>query len=33
MNGHQSQTELKSLDKKIVLNSMILKWENVEKEL
>jgi len=24
--------ELKSLDKKIVLNSMILKWENVKKE-
>ena len=24
--------ELKSLDKKIVLNSMILKWDNVKKE-
>ena len=24
--------ELKSLDRKIVLNSMILKWENIEKE-
>ena len=24
--------ELKTLDKKIVLNSMILKWENIEKE-
>ena len=24
--------ELKSLDRKIVLNSMILKWENVQKE-
>ena len=25
--------ELKTLDRKIVLNSMILKWENIEKEL
>ena len=24
--------ELKTLDRKIVLNSMILKWDNVEKE-
>ena len=24
--------ELKSLDKKIVLNSMILKWDNIKKE-
>jgi len=24
--------ELKTLDKKIVLNSMILKWDNVKKE-
>jgi hypothetical protein len=24
--------ELKTLDRKIVLNSMILKWENIEKE-
>ena len=24
--------ELKTLDRKIVLNSMILKWENVQKE-
>jgi hypothetical protein len=24
--------ELKILDRKIVLNSMILKWENIEKE-
>ena len=24
--------ELKNLDRKIVLNSMILKWENVQKE-
>ena len=24
--------ELKSLDRKIVLNSMILKWDNVKKE-
>ena len=24
--------ELKSLDRKIVLNSMILKWKNVEKD-
>jgi hypothetical protein len=24
--------DLKTLDRKIVLNSMILKWENIEKE-
>jgi len=24
--------ELKNLDRKIVLNSMILKWENIQKE-
>ena len=24
--------ELKTLDRKIVLNSMILKWENIQKE-
>ena len=24
--------ELKSLDRKIVLNSMILKWDNIKKE-
>ena len=25
--------ELKTLDRKIVLNSMILKWDNIKKEL
>ena len=32
MNGLRLQMNLKLLDKKIVLNSMILKWDNVKKE-